>query len=106
MADIAGYSTDIDPGRVGQLVAEARDAFPAATDFKAPLDRLQPWAGLRPATPKGTPILGATRVANLFVNCGQGALGWTLALASGRVVADIVGGRAPAIALEGFSVAS
>jgi D-amino-acid dehydrogenase len=103
MADIAGYSTDIDPVRIGQLVAEARNAFPTATDFNAPLDSLQPWAGLRPATPKGTPILGATSVPNLLVNCGQGALGWTLALASGRVVADIVGGRAPAVSQEGFS---
>ena len=105
MADIAGYSTAIDQVRIGQLVAEARNAFPSATDFKTPLDHLQPWAGLRPATPKGTPILGATSVANLFVNCGQGALGWTLALASGRVVSDVVGGRAPAVSLEGFSVA-
>ena len=106
MADIAGYSTRIDPVRIGQLLAEAPGAFPVATDFNAPLERMQPWGGLRPATPKGTPILGATRVPNLFVNCGQGALGWTLGLASGRVVADIVGGRAPQIPLDGFSVVS
>ena len=103
MADIAGYSTRVDPVRIAQLVAEARSAFPGATDFKAPLARMQPWGGLRPATPKGTPILGSTRVPNLFVNCGQGALGWTLGLASGRVVADVVGGRSPAVALDGFS---
>ncbi len=106
MADIAGYSTHIDPVRIGQLLSEARSAFPVATDFKAPLECMQPWGGLRPATPKGTPILGATRVPNLFVNCGQGALGWTLGLASGRVVADVVSGRAPQIALDGFRAAS
>jgi len=106
MADIAGYSTHIDPVRIGQLLTEARGAFPVATDFNAPLDRMQPWGGLRPATPKGTPILGATRVPNLFVNCGQGALGWTLGLASGRVVADVVSGRAPQIPLDGFRAAN
>ena len=106
MADIAGYSTHIDPVRIGQLLSEARGAFPVATDFNAPLERMQPWGGLRAATPKGAPTLGATRIPNLFVNCGQGALGWTLALASGCVVADIVGGRAPQIALDGFRAAN
>ncbi|MEP6942956.1 MAG: D-amino acid dehydrogenase [Betaproteobacteria bacterium] len=105
MADIAGYSTDIDPGRLGQLIAEVRAAFPAATDFGTPRERMQPWSGLRPATPKGTPILGATAIPNLFLDCGQGALGWTLALASGRVVCDAVDGRASAVSVDGFRVA-
>ena len=67
---------------------------------------MQPWSGLRPATPKGTPILGATGLPNLFLDCGQGALGWTLALASGRVVADAVAGRAAAVAVDGFKLLS
>jgi len=104
MADIAGYSTHIDPVRLGQLIAEARAAFPAATDFAAPRELMQPWSGLRPATPKGTPILGATPVPNLFLNCGQGALGWTLALASGHVVTDAIAGRASAVMMDGFAL--
>lgn len=102
MADIAGWSREPDPVRLRQLVAEARAAFPRATDYAAPLSSLSPWCGLRPATPKGTPVLGATPIANLFLNVGQGALGWTLALASGQVVADAIAGRASAIALEGL----
>jgi D-amino-acid dehydrogenase len=66
---------------------------------------MQPWCGLRPATPKGTPVLGGTAVPNLFLNCGQGALGWTLALASGRVVADMMEGKKPEIPSDGFGIA-
>jgi D-amino-acid dehydrogenase len=104
MADIAGYGTHIDPVRIAQLIAEARGAFPAATDFNASQDHMQAWGGLRPATPKGTPLLGKTGVPNLFVNCGHGALGWTLALASGRLVGDIIAGRTPSYSLEGLSI--
>ena len=104
MADIAGYSHLIDPMRLGQLVKESKLAFPGATDYAQSTELMQPWAGLRPATPKGTPILGSTPYANLFLNCGHGALGWTLALGSARVVADLIKGATPAIALDGFAV--
>ena len=104
MADIAGYSHAIDPMRLGQLVKESKQAFPAATDYAQSTQLMQPWAGLRPATPKGTPILGTTPYANLFLNCGHGALGWTLALGSARIVADLLKGAAPAIALDGFQL--
>lgn len=105
MADIAGHSTRADPVRLAQLVTEVRQSFPRATDFARPLAEMQPWCGLRPATPKGTPVLGGTAVPNLFLNCGQGALGWTLALASGRVVADTIEGKKPEIPSDGFAIA-
>jgi D-amino-acid dehydrogenase len=104
MADIAGFSTRPDPARVRQLVEEARVAFPDATDYASPLTGMQPWTGLRPATPKGSPLLGRTPIGGLFVNCGQGALGWTLALASGRVVADAIEGKTSEIPLEQFAL--
>jgi len=53
---------------------------------------------------RGTPILGATRRENLWLNVGHGALGFTLALATGRVVADLVAGRAPQVPLDGFTL--
>ncbi|MEO8485623.1 MAG: D-amino acid dehydrogenase [Betaproteobacteria bacterium] len=105
MADIAGWSSEPDPVRLRQLVAEARAAFPDAADYDAPIESMAPWCGLRPATPLGSPILGATPVSNLFVNVGHGALGWTLAMASGRIAADAVAGRESEIPLEGFELA-
>ncbi|CAG0999698.1 D-amino-acid dehydrogenase [Burkholderiales bacterium] len=103
MADLAGWSREPDPVRLGQLVGEARAAFPDAADYDAPIERMAPWCGLRPATPLGTPILGASPFANLFLDVGHGALGWTLALASGRIVADAVARRRPDIPLDGFA---
>jgi D-amino-acid dehydrogenase len=104
MADIAGWSRTPDPVRLAQLLTEARQAFPLATDYAAPLSAMQPWCGLRPATPQGTPVLGATPITNLFLNVGQGALGWTLALASGAIVADVISGRATRVPLAGFTL--
>ena len=102
MADIAGWSQEPDPVRLRQLVAEARAAFPEAADYEAPLASMSPWCGLRPATPLGTPVLGGTPVGNLFLNAGHGALGWTLALASGRVAADAIARRPSEIPLDGL----
>lgn len=98
MADLAGRRAEIDTERIGQLVEEVNLAFPIATDFS----RLEPWCGMRPATPKGTPVLGATPYANLLLDAGHGALGFTLATGTGRVLADLVAGKTPQIPLDGF----
>ena len=100
MADIAGRRAVIDSERVDQLVEEVRNAFPRATDFS----RLGPWCGMRPATPKGTPVIGPTPHSNLWLNVGHGALGFTLALATGRILADLVGGHEPRVPLEGLAL--
>lgn len=104
MADIAGYTERIDPVRLNQLYKESQLAFPAATDYSRGPQAMLPWTGLRPATPKGTPLLGATPYANLSLNCGHGALGWTLALGSARAVADVIGGIKPKITMGNFAV--
>ncbi|HSN22514.1 MAG TPA: D-amino acid dehydrogenase, partial [Usitatibacter sp.] len=93
MADLAGRAPTIDTERIAQLVDEVRATFPDASDFS----RLQPWCGMRPATPRGTPVLGATPYPNLLLDAGHGALGFTLALATGRILADLVAGRRPEV---------
>jgi D-amino-acid dehydrogenase len=101
MADLVGYDTTFDLSRLDLLVRQAREAFPSAADWKT----LNPWAGLRPATPTALPILGPVPgLPNLHLNIGHGALGFTLAMGSARVVADLLVGRAPPIPLEGFAV--
>ena len=59
------------------------------------LGKARIWAGLRPVTPTGTPLIGQTRIPGLWVNAGHGHLGWTLACGSGRVLADLMCGRTP-----------
>ena len=65
----------------------------------------QPWAGLRPMTPKGTPILGASPLPNLFLNTGHGHIGWTMSLGSARIVADAIAGRPAGIDTAGLTLA-
>jgi len=51
------------------------------------------------------PILGRTPVDNLLLNTGHGTLGWTMAMGSARIIADLVAGRTPEIDLDGFGLA-
>ena len=100
MADLVGYDTRFDLSRLDLLVRQAREAFPDAADWKT----LRPWAGLRPATPTALPILGPVPgLPNLHLNIGHGALGFTLAMGSARVVADLLAGRSPPIPMNGFA---
>jgi len=101
MADIGGRRLDMNAGRIATLRAAAKAMFPGAADF----DKAVAWCGLRPATPKGLPIIDRTPFGNLWLNIGHGALGFTLALASGRLIGDLVSRRKPAIATDGFALA-
>lgn len=99
MADLAGYRAQIDAGRIATLLDQVRRSFPQASDFS----RIKPWCGLRPATPTGMPLLGpAAHYPELLLNTGHGALGFTLAMGCGRIIADCVAGRKPEIPLAGF----
>ncbi len=85
MAELVGDSTTIPAARIDSLVATARDVFPLAAGY----GEVQPWAGLRPATPTGAPVMGALPGAprNLLFNTGHGALGFTLAFGSAQRIA-------------------
>ncbi|AUL98976.1 MAG TPA: D-amino acid dehydrogenase [Pseudothauera hydrothermalis] len=100
MADIVGYDDNLSAERIATLVRETRQTFGAGVD----LAHIQPWAGLRPATPTGRPILGASGVPGLWLNVGHGALGFTLACGSARIIADRIGGRTPAVPDDEFAL--
>ena len=72
-------------------------------DFKLP-EQTEVWTGLRPVTPDGPPILGRTPYRNLYLNCGQGHLGWTMACGSARVLTDLMTDRQPEIDLTGMTL--
>lgn len=92
-AELTGYDTSINAARCNAILQRVRALFPGLGSSAA----VETWAGLRPATPSNVPIIGRTRVANLFLNTGHGTLGWTLACGSGRALADIVSGRKPEV---------
>ena len=96
LAEITGYDTTPAEARCEAIVANASATFPELPrHFERKAARF--WAGLRPVTPAGTPIIGRTTLDNLWVNAGHGHLGWTFACGSGRVLADLIDGRAPGI---------
>ena len=96
MAEIAGFSTDLPAARKATLVHSVEDLFGGAGDQS----QASFWSGLRPMTPDGTPIIGKTPFANLYLNAGHGTLGWTMACGSARVLTDMINGDRPAIATE------
>jgi D-amino-acid dehydrogenase len=99
-AEIAGYDATPAPARADAIIANASFTFPElARHFERETART--WAGLRPVSPAGTPLLGRVGLKGLWINAGHGHLGWTLACGSGRVVADMVSGKTPEIALPG-----
>jgi D-amino-acid dehydrogenase len=85
MAELVGHDRAIPAERIASLVTSTREVFPQAGNF----DDVKPWAGLRPATPTGFPVLGRLRGSphNLLFNTGHGALGFTLAFGSAQRVA-------------------
>jgi D-amino-acid dehydrogenase len=103
-AEFAGYDEALTPGRIQNLLQVLAQTYPRCAD-KAEPENLGSWCGHRPLSADGVPILGATHLANLFLNTGHGPLGWTLAAGSGRLVSDLVVGRPPALPLQGYSLA-
>lgn len=90
-AELTGYDRSVNPVRCNAILRRIGELFPALGAINT-VDR---WAGLRPATPNNVPIIGRTRIRNLYLNTGHGTLGWTLACGSGHALADLVSGRKP-----------
>ncbi|MDG4673112.1 D-amino acid dehydrogenase [Shinella sp. 838] len=100
MAEISGYTNDLGEPRRLTLQHSVTDLFPGGDVSKASF-----WSGLRPMTPDGTPVIGPTKVAGLYLNTGHGTLGWTMSSGSARLVADLVSGRKPEIDATDLAVA-
>ncbi len=92
-AEISGYDLTLRPARKATLLHSVGDLFPGGGN----LADATFWCGLRPMTPDGPPVIGPTPYANLYLNTGHGTLGWTMSCGSGRVLADLMSGRTPAI---------
>ncbi len=99
-AELTGYSLRLSHGRCAMLFHVVRDLFPRGGD----LSEVKFWTGLRPMIPDGGPLIGPTRIANLYLNTGHGTLGWTMACGSGRILADVLTRRPPEIPLEGLTI--
>ncbi len=100
MADLVGEDLHLDGRRLAGLKAQVRAMMPHAANYCS----MTTWAGLRPATPSSAPIIGATGYSNLWLNVGQGGLGFTFACGSARILADLMRGRPAPIPMAGMTL--
>lgn len=98
-AEFAGYNDAVRDARIAPIVRGVQQLFP-----KADLSNMSQWACLRPSTPDGPPMLGATPIGNLFMNTGHGTLGWTQAAGSAAILADAIEKRPTEIPLTGLTI--
>ena len=99
-AEFSGYDTAPQPVGFHRHAPDGAGALPAGRRLRAP----SYWACLRPMTPEGTPIFGRGRHRNLWINTGQGHMGWTMACGSARITADLMAGRKPEIDTAGHDL--
>lgn len=100
MAELSGFSKDLPANRRATLELSVTDLFPGGGDVQAATY----WSGLRPMTPDSTPIIGATRYDNVYINSGHGTLGWTMGAGSGRALADMISGVKPEIDMTDIGI--
>lgn len=92
-AELNGYDRDLNRVRCEAIVRRTEELFPGAGDT----EQAQFWTGLRPATPSNVPIVGRSKLPNLYLNTGHGTLGWTHSCGSGKSIARIVSGLQPEV---------
>lgn len=96
-AELSGYDATLDSptarARCAALIRRCEELFPGVADTAEP----RFWAGLRPSTPDNLPLIGRSRLPNLWLNTGHGTLGWTHGAGSGRALAALIDGRRPAL---------
>ncbi len=101
LAEFGARDNELNDAALRKLIKVGEDWFPNAANYSG----AQFWCGTRPMLPDGPPLLGATPARNVYVNIGHGPTGWSMAAGSGKLVADIVSGRAEEINTDGLTVA-
>ncbi|PHM28619.1 D-amino acid dehydrogenase [Xenorhabdus budapestensis] len=100
MAEVVGFNLNVLKSRCETLKMVVEDLYHNGGN----ITEASFWAGLRPMTPDGTPIVGPTKYPNLYLNTGHGTLGWTMACGSGKLLSDLISGRKLEIAADDLSV--
>ncbi len=93
-------SPDVEPDMLARMLERAYQYMPAL----ARLEHERAWVGFRAATPDKLPLIGPSLTQhNVFLATGHEGLGITTSLATGRLVADLLLGQAPAIDCAAYS---
>jgi glycine oxidase len=100
-AEEAGFDKQTVPETIQKLRQSALDLVPKLADARF----LDAWAGLRPGTPDGLPILGATATPGYFVATGHFRDGILLAPATAEVMGQVITGERSQLDLSAFAAA-
>ena len=103
-AEFAGFNTEINSDRIDGLFTVLEDLYP---NISAEVDKnnVETWTGLRPMSSDGKPFIGPGNIEGLYLNTGHGHLGWTMAMGSAWLLADLIESKDPEIASLPFSPA-
>lgn len=90
--DLTGLDTTLDQHRADAVVAAASRSLAGISG--RPVREV--WAGLRPCTSDGLPIIGSTDVAGgLLIATGHAMIGLALAPVTGKLIAELASGGPP-----------
>lgn len=95
----AGYNKRTDADTIHRMHHSALQLLPALQEAKI----LEDWAGLRPGTPDGLPILGATRLPGYFVATGHFRDGILLAPITAKIMGQVISGEKISLDIAAFS---
>ena len=91
--EFAGLEAPANPKRWDIMAKRTRALLPGLKE-----EMRSTWMGFRPSMPDSLPVIGPSpRHANVYYAFGHGHLGLTLAAVTGRMIADLVAGRPPAV---------
>jgi D-amino-acid dehydrogenase len=100
--EFAGYDTTLNRRRLALLTEGARHYL--REPCCEPVE--EEWYGWRPMTPDSVPIIDRSPAfANVLIAAGHNMLGLSMSPGTGKLVAELMGGRAPHIDPSPYSVA-
>jgi glycine oxidase len=95
----AGFDLSLTAAGIGQLLMDAQSISAGLGSYPI----LETWAGLRPATPDGLPILGPSAISGIIYATGHYRNGVLLAPITAVIVAGLLAGREPEVAIESYA---
>jgi D-amino-acid dehydrogenase len=99
--ELSNIDTTVNPKHIVGIERAVREYI----QLDEKLDIKETWAGLRPTTPDGMPIIGRSpRYKNLIIATGHAMLGLALGPGTGQVVAELVNGKETAFDLSPLRV--
>lgn len=96
----AGFNKRVDATTIQNLHQQAANLVPSIGQARI----LEDWAGLRPGTPDGLPILGRTEIDGCFVATGHYRDGILLAPITARLMSQVIRAEQPDIDIAHFQL--